>query len=109
MYRRPVRSAARVHRQEDRRQRRGVVRLVLARVLERDPEVERLRDPTAGSSDALDPLALRRANDKFTRRFEAVERRVAAQGRSMQESTLDQLDDEWRQVKREDHARDGAP
>ncbi len=43
--------------------------------------------------------ALRRANDKFTRRFEAVEQRVAAQGRTMQGSTLDQLDTEWNQVK----------
>jgi len=44
--------------------------------------------------------ALRRANDKFTHRFEAVERRVAEQGRSMKDATLAELDAEWNQVKR---------
>lgn len=43
--------------------------------------------------------ALRRANAKFTRRFEAVERRVADQGRAMQDATLDELEAEWQQVK----------
>ena len=52
--------------------------------------------------------ALRRANDKFTRRFEAVERRVADQGRSMKDATLDELDREWNQVKL-DAARTDVP
>jgi len=53
--------------------------------------------------------ALRRANDKFTRRFEAVERRVADQGRSMKDATLDELDAQWNQVKLEDAARTDVP
>ena len=53
--------------------------------------------------------ALRRANDKFTRRFEAVERRVADQGRSMKDATLDELDAQWNQVKAEDAARTDVP
>ena len=43
--------------------------------------------------------ALRRANDKFMRRFDAVERRVADQGRSMKDATLAELDAEWNVVK----------
>jgi len=44
--------------------------------------------------------ALRRANDKFMHRFEAVERRVTDQGRSMKDATLAELDAEWSEVKR---------
>jgi MazG family protein len=43
--------------------------------------------------------ALRRANDKFMRRFDAVERRVADQGRTMKDATLAELDAEWNVVK----------
>jgi MazG family protein len=43
--------------------------------------------------------ALRRANAKFSVRFEAVERRLDAQGRSVHESSLDELETEWQQVK----------
>ena len=53
--------------------------------------------------------ALRRANDKFTRRFEAVERRVADQGRSMREATLDELEAQWNLVKLEDGAGSDVP
>jgi ATP diphosphatase len=45
--------------------------------------------------------ALRRANDKFTRRFEAVERALAARGESLQNATLERMEDEWQRVKRE--------
>src|SRR5688572_5431184 len=43
--------------------------------------------------------ALRRANDKFTRRFDAVERAFAAQGRSLQQATLEEMEAEWQRVK----------
>jgi MazG family protein len=43
--------------------------------------------------------ALRRANDKFTRRFEAMERSFAAEGKSFSELTLDQMEEEWQKVK----------
>jgi MazG family protein len=45
--------------------------------------------------------ALRRANDKFTRRFNAVERAFLARGESLQGATLQQMEDEWQRVKRE--------
>ena len=43
--------------------------------------------------------ALRRANEKFTRRFDAVERAFAARGRSLQDATLEEMEDEWQRVK----------
>jgi MazG family protein len=43
--------------------------------------------------------ALRRANDKFTRRFEAVERAFDARGGSLQGATLQEMEDEWQRVK----------
>lgn len=43
--------------------------------------------------------ALRRANDKFTRRFDAVERAFSARGRSLQDATLQEMEDEWQRVK----------
>ena len=42
--------------------------------------------------------ALRRANDKFIRRFEAVERGVPAQGRSVRDATLEELEAEWQRM-----------
>jgi MazG family protein len=44
--------------------------------------------------------ALRQANEKFTRRFDAVERAFAARGRGLQEATLEEMEDEWQRVKR---------
>ena len=44
--------------------------------------------------------ALRKANDKFTKRFGALEESVAASGRAMKDMTLDQLETEWQRVKR---------
>ncbi|MFT8591256.1 MAG: nucleoside triphosphate pyrophosphohydrolase [Acetobacter orientalis] len=50
----------------------------------------------------LDPEAcLRQACDKFTRRFEAVEAKLAIQGLSMQDRPVEELDSLWQQVKRE--------
>src|SRR5688572_5696659 len=43
--------------------------------------------------------ALRRANEKFTGRFDAVERAFAAQGRSLQQATLEEMEAEWQRVK----------
>ncbi len=43
--------------------------------------------------------ALRQANEKFTKRFEDVERRLAARGTSVHEATLDQMESVWAEVK----------
>jgi ATP diphosphatase len=43
--------------------------------------------------------ALRKANDKFTRRFGDMERAVAASGRAMKDVTLEELEEEWQRVK----------
>jgi nucleoside triphosphate diphosphatase len=49
----------------------------------------------------LDPEAcLRQANEKFRRRFEAMERQAEHTGMSLRESTLDDLETAWQQVKR---------
>ena len=49
----------------------------------------------------VDPeTALRDANAKFERRFRAVERRVAADGRRPQDCTLDELEAHWQAAKR---------
>ncbi|MDP9095934.1 MAG: nucleoside triphosphate pyrophosphohydrolase [Pseudomonadota bacterium] len=48
----------------------------------------------------LDPEAcLRGANDKFTRRFNEVERRVQASGQALQDAGLSRLEAEWQAVK----------
>ncbi len=44
--------------------------------------------------------ALRKANDKFTRRFGAMEKHVGDAGRTMKEMTLEDLEEEWRRVKK---------
>ena len=43
--------------------------------------------------------ALRKANGKFTGRFERMEDAIAASGRQMRDMTLEELEAEWRQVK----------
>jgi nucleoside triphosphate diphosphatase len=43
--------------------------------------------------------ALRRANAKFTNRFNELERRFAERGQRLDQSTLDEMDAEWRRVK----------
>jgi MazG family protein len=45
--------------------------------------------------------ALRKANDKFTRRFTAVETSVGTSGRTMGTMTLDELEAEWQRAKKE--------
>ena len=43
--------------------------------------------------------ALRKANDKFTRRFGTLEKAVAASGRAMKEMPLQELEAEWQRAK----------
>jgi len=43
---------------------------------------------------------LRHANEKFTRRFNAVEDRVAAEGKTLSDSTLDAMEAHWQAVKK---------
>jgi MazG family protein len=43
--------------------------------------------------------ALRRANEKFTKRFDAVEQAFAARGRALSETTLDEMEAEWQRAK----------
>jgi MazG family protein len=44
--------------------------------------------------------ALRKANDKFTRRFTAMETEIATSGRAMKDMTLEELERRWQQAKR---------
>ena len=48
--------------------------------------------------------ALRGANGRFSRRFAALERRFDARGRTLQDATLEELEDVWQQVKAEERA-----
>ena len=43
--------------------------------------------------------ALRRANDKFTRRFDTMERNFGRRSRSLGEATLEEMEAEWERVK----------
>jgi MazG family protein len=43
--------------------------------------------------------ALRRANDKFTTRFDALEKAFSSRGRALSEATLDEMEAEWQNVK----------
>lgn len=43
--------------------------------------------------------ALRRANDKFTKRFETMERAFAARGASLPNATLSEMENEWARLK----------
>ncbi len=43
--------------------------------------------------------ALRKANEKFTRRFGSLEARLAERSRTVQETHLEELEAEWQQVK----------
>src|SRR4029079_18000793 len=45
--------------------------------------------------------ALRRANEKFTRRFDAVEQAFIARGESLHAATLEEMEAEWRRGKAE--------
>jgi len=46
--------------------------------------------------------ALRHANAKFERRFAHIERALAKQGRSLEEATLNEMDELWNEAKREE-------
>ncbi|GHE94474.1 nucleoside triphosphate pyrophosphohydrolase [Aliiroseovarius zhejiangensis] len=48
--------------------------------------------------------ALRHANAKFERRFRGIERRLAAEGRSPEQATLDEMDAHWEAEKRAERA-----
>ena len=49
----------------------------------------------------VDPeAALRRTNDKFTRRFAEVERQLAAEGRAAGAASLDEMEAHWQAAKR---------
>jgi ATP diphosphatase len=49
----------------------------------------------------VDPeAALRAANAKFTRRFGAIERALAARGRTTAEASLEEMEALWQEAKR---------
>jgi MazG family protein len=48
--------------------------------------------------------ALRKANEKFSARFEAVERALEERGRSVHDSSLEEMDAEWERVKARERA-----
>ncbi len=58
---------------------------------------------------AIDPAtALEGANEKFVRRFEAVERLAAARGLVMGRASLEQLDQLWEETKATERREDGT-
>src|SRR6201996_8315370 len=78
-------------------------------------DVEELADETgdllfavvnlARHAKAAPEMALRRTNAKFERRFAYIERALAAQGRSLSEATLDEMDELWNEAKGEEKSR----
>jgi ATP diphosphatase len=57
----------------------------------------------------IDPeTALRAANAKFTRRFHAIERRLAQDGRTPSQSTLEEMDRLWDEAKAEERGARSA-
>jgi MazG family protein len=52
--------------------------------------------------------ALRKANDKFTKRFTTMEQQTAAEGRTLSAMTLDELEQEWQRVKARGQDGEGA-
>jgi MazG family protein len=51
--------------------------------------------------------ALRRADEKFARRFTELEGRFRARGRSLQDLTLDEMESEWGRIKEEEKKAHG--
>jgi ATP diphosphatase len=49
-------------------------------------------------------MALRRTNAKFERRFAYIERTLAAQGRSLEQATLDEMDELWNEAKAKENS-----
>jgi MazG family protein len=74
---------------------------VLDKIEEEVAEVRReVESGATGHLSRAEPeAALRRANEKFTNRFDAMERAFAARGQTLSETTLDQMESEWRRVK----------
>ena len=98
-------------------------RAVLQKIREEADEIERaldkgdadeLTDETGDLMFALvnlarhakvDPeMALRGTNAKFERRFAYIERALAAEGRTLEEATLDQMDELWNEAKEREKA-----
>jgi nucleoside triphosphate diphosphatase len=96
-------------------------RAVLAKIREEADEIEHaldkgdageLTDETGDLLFALvnlarhakvDPeMALRGTNAKFERRFGYIERALVAQGRTLEEASLDQMDELWNEAKRQE-------
>jgi nucleoside triphosphate diphosphatase len=58
----------------------------------------------------IDPeSALRKANEKFTRRFEALEESLHAKGTSVHGASLDDMEREWGAVKDAERSTDASP
>jgi ATP diphosphatase len=54
----------------------------------------------------LDPeVCLRHANEKFTRRFNAMEQRLESSGKSLSETSLADMEVSWQAVKRDERIR----
>ena len=54
----------------------------------------------------LDPeTALRKANDKFTRRFAYIEQRLATMGKTPDQSSLEEMDALWDEIRAQDKQR----
>ena len=51
--------------------------------------------------------ALSATVDKFTRRFQEIERRIREQGRNMNDCSLAEMDQIWRDIKKEEKAVTG--
>jgi nucleoside triphosphate diphosphatase len=98
-------------------------RAVLQKIREEADEIERaldkhdadeLADETGDLMFALvnlarhakvDPeMALRGTNAKFERRFAYIERALLAQGRTLEEATLDQMDELWNEAKTQERS-----
>jgi uncharacterized protein YabN with tetrapyrrole methylase and pyrophosphatase domain len=45
-------------------------------------------------------VTLRRANDKFIRRFQRLEKRFASQGKDLSRATPAEMDEVWEEIKR---------
>ncbi len=96
---------------------------VLAKIEEEVAEIRAVVDEHAGDRERLEEemgdllfalanlsrklgiepeSALRRADDKFARRFTELERRFRARGQSLQDVTLDEMENEWARIKRDE-------
>ncbi|WP_407154009.1 nucleoside triphosphate pyrophosphohydrolase [Bradyrhizobium sp. STM 3557] len=102
-------------------------RAVLQKIREEADEIERaldkgradeLADETGDLMFALvnlarhaqvDPeMALRGTNAKFESRFSYIERALAAEGRTLEEATLDQMDELWNEAKAKEKAEENG-